>query len=255
MQHMQHIGTLMAALAALTSVSTHAASIEAIGNATVQPAGPRTGSNGLAFLNIEGSANGSFASYGVARFDLSSIKSQFDAQYGVGGWQIDRITLQLTQSNAAFTTDGDVGVFFTSNDTAALTAPSTLTYDSYATSFPDAGLVSSYTFHETSTGAVDSYALFTRGAGNTVGAGALAMDAMGGGLTTILLRDQSAGVAATYAGYSNFTYAGPTLVIDAVAAVPEPAAYALMTTGAYAIVAVARRRRSCVGGGSAPHTA
>ena len=43
-------------------------------------------------------ANGSFAS--LLRFDVSSAKSTFDSTYGVGGWNIDSIALQLTTTAA-----------------------------------------------------------------------------------------------------------------------------------------------------------
>src|SRR3954470_12961977 len=46
-------------------------SFVATANATVQPAGPRTGFNGTDFLNIESTANGTFASYGVIDIPLS----------------------------------------------------------------------------------------------------------------------------------------------------------------------------------------
>jgi hypothetical protein len=232
---------LAAAAAALSCLGAQAADTLAIANATVQPAGIRTGSNGLAFLNVEGSANGSFASYGAMRFDLASVKSQFDAQYGAGGWAVSKITLQLTQSNSAFTADGDVGVYFTDNDSVALTSPSPLTYDAFATSFPDAARVLGYTFHATSTGAVDSYTLFDQGTPPTAGGSALAADALDDSLTTLLLRDESAGVAATYAGITNFSGAGPTLQIEAVAAVPEPASLALFVAGLAAVAIGARR--------------
>ena len=48
-------------------------------------------------------AKGSFAS--LLRFDVSTAKSTFDSNYGVGGWHIDSIALQLTTTtvnNAIF---------------------------------------------------------------------------------------------------------------------------------------------------------
>ncbi len=235
----------LTAAATLAATGAHAASTEAIANATVQPAGIRTGTSGAAFLNVEGSNNGSFASYGAVRFDLSSVKNQFNSQFGVGGWTISQITLQLTQSNAAFTADGDVGLYFTGNDGVALTSPSSLNYGNFATSFADASPILSYTFHQTSNGAVDAYTLFSQAPGQSAGGNALAADVLGNSLVTLLMRDQSAGVAATYAGFTNNSYAGPTLVIDAVAAaVPEPTTWALMGAGLMAAALLARRRKA-----------
>src|SRR5712672_3227163 len=73
-------------------------SLEASDNATVQPAGPRTGANGKAFFNMEGSTAGgaSFSSFGVADFT-------FPAQAVTG---ITSISLQMAQSNAAFSAMG-----------------------------------------------------------------------------------------------------------------------------------------------------
>lgn len=56
-----------------------AESVIALENAIIQPLGPRQGSGGEAFFNIEGEENGDFASFGVARFDITEIKQQFDA--------------------------------------------------------------------------------------------------------------------------------------------------------------------------------
>lgn len=221
--------------------TANAASVEAFANATVQPGGVRTGSSGLAFFNIEGSDFDRFASYGAARFDLAGIKSQFDAQFGAGLWVVDNIALQLTQSNASFTAAGAVDVLFTADDLVSLAAPSPLAYATFDASFPDAALVFGYGFTEVSTGHVETHLLFDRLATNSAGATALAADVAGDVVTTLLLRDASPGVAATYAGYTNFTYAGPTLVVMA-AAVPEPSTYLMLLVGA-GVLAAARRRR------------
>ena len=89
------------ALAAILSAASLAfavqGSFQATGNATVNPTGPRTGFNGTDFFNIESTANGNFASYGVLDIPLSS--SLFPG--AVTG--INSITLKLTQNNSSFT--------------------------------------------------------------------------------------------------------------------------------------------------------
>src|SRR6516165_2080419 len=63
-------------------------------NATIQPGGPRGGTNGKLFFNIEGSSNGSFSDFGVVDFQTPS-----GATFGPG----QELSLALTQDNAAFT--------------------------------------------------------------------------------------------------------------------------------------------------------
>lgn len=231
------------ALCAACMIDAEAAtsSVEAFANATVQPSGPRGGNNGTNFFNIEGSDNGSFASYGVARFDVSAARAGFDAQFGVGGWGLDTVELELVQSNAAFTNDGPVAVYFTEDDAVSLVAGgSPLRYANFAADFADAVRVVDYPFVEASSGTRERHALYDRALAHPGGA-TLAADIASDSLVTLLLRDGSAGVAATYAGYSN-TFAGPTLVLSAVA-VPEPSRYAMLVSG-LGLAGLALRRRS-----------
>lgn len=230
---------LAAAVLSVACLSAHAADVEAFQNATVQPGGVRTGNNGINFFNIEGSDYGSFASYGVVRFNVASLKSQFDAQYGVNGWAIDSISLSLTQSNAAFTTDGALDVYFTGNDAVSIVAPSPLQYP-FAGDFADAQKVLSYNFVKISSGTLETYSLFSSAVSNNAGAQALLADILTDTRVTLALVEGDSSVAATYAGYNNNTYAGPTLSIE-VTAVPEADSWLMILAG-LSVISLSLRR-------------
>ena len=232
------LATLLAAFAAQ---GAQAASVEAGDNATIQPAGPRSGSNGLAFFNIEGDDNGAFASYGLARFDLTAMKAGFDATYGIGGWKVESIALELVQSNAGFTNSGGLTLYFTGIDNNSPLQSSGLMYGNFASDFADASPILAGYFSEVATGTLDSYALYHAGQANSAGGNALAADLLADNTVTLALVGSDPSVAATYAGYTNFTYAGPTLVVN-VAAVPEPETYALLLAGLGLVGFAARRR-------------
>lgn len=83
-------------------------------NLTVQPAGPRIGSNGLRFFNVQGVANGSFASFGVAEFTTANLAIPGTVT------DIGRLTLKLTSSNAAFSRSGPFHVWITEDNTTVL---------------------------------------------------------------------------------------------------------------------------------------
>ncbi len=242
-------------LAALGAVSlpSSAAEVEAFQNATVQPAGVRTGGSGINFFNIEGSDFGSFSSFGVARFDISSIKAAFDGQYGAGQWKVASVSLRLTQANAAFTSDGGVAIYFTGDDTVSLVAPSPLRYPLDApfpvgsTQFSDLYLLETYAFQEVSSGTVEEHPLYPFVSGLPTFSvlppvHPLAEDILTDDTVTLVMKETTAGVAATYAGYNNSTYAGPTLVILA-APVPEPETYALLGAGLLLLLGARAVRR------------
>src|SRR5262249_52747762 len=66
-------------------------------SAVVQAGGPRPGSDGKEFFNIEGPAKGSSASFGVVDFQLTADPS-------VSAFSI--LSLSLTEANTAFTHPG-----------------------------------------------------------------------------------------------------------------------------------------------------
>ncbi len=146
---------LIAGLTAAASAQTTSSSVAAL-TGTIQPGGPRTGANGDSFFNIEGAGNGSFASYGVARWDLTALRASFDAAYGAGNWHITNVELQLAQSNAAFSHVGSVNLYYTTDDTTDIkTAAGGLTYPFFdpITNAPDMPLgnagnaILAYTFN------------------------------------------------------------------------------------------------------------
>jgi len=190
---------------------------------TIQPSGPRQGTFGDIYFNIEGANNGIYASYGVARFDVTGLQALFDSQFGIGGWEVCRVDLQLAQSNAGFTTDGGVAVYYTADDTTdAKTLASPLAYPFFDPNTGAADLpvdandpVVTYTFVETVSGDIDTYTLFLSGDGGQRAALAADIENTGDGTVTLVLVETDPNVAATYAGQSNTNYPPPTLIIRA----------------------------------------
>jgi len=107
-------------------------STEASDNATVRPGGPRSGGSGKLFSNVEGSANGTNASYGVADF---SFGTQPKAVLTVNSAQ-----LVLTEANAAFTAAGTVVISLDASTTLANIQPGTspLAFDGTTRARPQA---------------------------------------------------------------------------------------------------------------------
>ncbi len=212
-------------------------SLVAFDNATIQPGGPRSGSNGKAFLNIEGIGLGTFASYGVIDFDGSAL-SFSEAITGVTALRID-----LTQSNAAFTTNGNLKFWLTSDiltniqpGSSPLTLDGSTTYGIAGDDLEPLFELGTGAFIQVGNGAVDSYTFNVSGA-----AADLLTDSVADGSTIRVVITQDAGddaVAATWAGFSHTTFAGPTLTL-AGEPVPEPASLAALSLGAIALL---RRR-------------
>jgi|SRR6516225_10574368 hypothetical protein len=100
--------------------------ISASNNATIQTGGPRAGTNGKIFFNIEGSSNGSFSDFGVVDFQTPS-----GVTFGPG----QELSLALTQDNAAFTANGSLA-FYVSTDTTTGIEPGTSPLAFHTTSLP-----------------------------------------------------------------------------------------------------------------------
>jgi len=186
--------------------------LPAVNDATVQSGGPRSGVNGKQFFNMEGSANGTFASFGTLDFQSSPTSAQ-----------VTSLTLDLTQANAAFTHNGAL-LFYLSTDTTTNIEPgiSPLIY-----SIPDiptglgaqlspAFLLGAASFTQVSDGTVDAFSFSPSATAVNYIDNQLAV----GGRIRLVIAPADSTVAATYAGFSNTQFAGPRLTL--VSPAPEP---------------------------------
>ena len=206
----------MLVAASVTPVCADPLSAEASDNATVQPGGPRSGSSGKAFFNVEGSANGSFASYGVAEFNFGVLPLPV--------LSVNTAQLALTQSNAAFSATGLIMIAIDQRvpyvdmqpGTSPLAFdgadPGTATDDSQG----DLTLLSlgggPFSYVLGTTGDVDNHN-FTLAAATEA---ELVSRLNSASPIRIVIGSGEAGVAATWAGATNSTYAGPTLNLDVI---------------------------------------
>jgi hypothetical protein len=225
-------------------------------NATIQNAGPRTGANGKAGYNMEGSNNGSFSSFGVADFNFSSLHFTGPVT------SVTAAVLKLTQFNAAFSATTGVSVYLASDTTDSIQPTFSPFVDQNAFAPPpvdglasvDPGLfnfafdpsylLGSGTYVKLANGAADNYTLTFTGAALTNILNALNT---GGTLRLVTTADAATG-AATYAGYTNSNplLPGPTLsfVTDAtVIPVPEPASAVLLGVTLIGLVGFRRSQR------------
>ncbi len=229
----------------LVATSAHARgdfSVLATNNATVQPGGLRNTPNGLRFFNVEGSANNTFASFGVIDF-------QAPANTNVAS--ISSLTLRLTQDNAGFTRNGGLR-FFLTQDTTTNDVPGASGSTNTALTFQAASSPNGIG-NQLSPNFALGTGIFTQGTTGTNGSGTVDTFTFNFAATSALatyLRNQintrgdiriivapdDANVAATYAGATNSSNPGPIL-----SAVPEPTSYILLAIGGL-VGLIARRR-------------
>jgi len=213
-------GHKLAAAAALLLTASftpvHAAPLNAVAidNATVQPGGPRSGGSGKAFLNVEGSNNGTFASYGVADFNFGVLPMTVIS--------VNSAALSLVQANAAFSTTGDVLLSLDATSPGVDIQPGTspLAFDGIdpgtGADVGDGDLSllgfagGPFTYAVGTSGDVDTYVL-----GLTPPTNAELVSRLNAGdPIRIVIGTGAATVAATWSGYTNTTWAGPSLQLD-----------------------------------------
>jgi len=199
--------------------------VVALDNATIQPAGPRTGGSGKAFFNVQGADNKAFASFGVLDFQFEAQTTQIAS--------VQTLQLNLTQSNANFSGAGALRFWLTEQNDIDIqpgTSPLIFVADS-----PPAGVGNQFqaaTLYELGTGsyeviATDTVDQFVFSISNAAVSTYLAEQLNSTGVIRMLVTPDDATVSATYGGYTN-NNAGrrPTLSLT-VTAVPEPSSMVL----------------------------
>jgi hypothetical protein len=212
-------------------------------NAQVQPGGPRSGINGKAFFNIEGSSNGNFSSFGVADFQLMPFPPIYAPLLGV--------SLRMTQSNAGFSNSGPLSIYLTSQTGVDIQSTNTnLNYVSGMNGLASVDsdlapltLIGSGSYVETANGTAETFPLNFPG-----GLPALQTAINNGAMLRIVVTPDAADTAATYAGTTNTTYLGPSLVFEAA---PEPGGALLACWGAALALRMFTRSRTTGGQGCA----
>ena len=214
-------------------------------NATVRPAGPRPGTSGTGFFNVEGSGNAANASFGVIDFVVPATS--------VGA--ITSLSIRLVESNAGFTAPGTLNFYVSNNTTTSISnaaGASPLVYQPTPASGPNGVgtqldtlfLLGSGAFTTTgnvNSGQVDTFTFTPDASTSAYLQGQLAS----GGVVRIVAAEavNNPSLAATFAGSTNATAASQPLLTINAAPVPEPATVLAMSSLALAGVGALRRRR------------
>jgi hypothetical protein len=207
------VGVLAATGLVGLTVPAHAGSAVATAVSIIQPGGPRTTNGGTTlvnyFFNVEGSNNGTFASWAPADFTgfhlgLSSLS------------QLGTFQLKLTEANAGFSHSGNVAVYLSTDTTTNTQLGSPLVFQTsllpqgLGTQLNDAvsnGPLGTYFFPQTGTGnngTVDTINLLPGLLGLSSSAQNTLLTALNTGTDIrLVIAPTDANVAATWAGIGN----------------------------------------------------
>jgi hypothetical protein len=187
-------------------------------SATVTTSGPNANTT---LLNVE---TGVFGSFAVADFAFATTANFVTSQ----------VVVNLTQQDTSFSAGATVDFFLTTNTTADITHGSSIKWmnggsnDGIDSSLSGAGAtlysLGSGNYTKVSSGHLDT---FTFSVNSALSSYIETQLASGADLRLVLGTSTTNG-AATYAGYSNTVYAGPSAtLVGAVQSVPEPVSMSL----------------------------
>ncbi len=85
--------------------------------------GPKQGPTAERYFNVEGKSHDKYRGYGVLRFETKALKAELDKKFGAGKYKITGVALHMTQSSAAFTKDGSVEFYISSDAKTDIKTP------------------------------------------------------------------------------------------------------------------------------------
>ena len=243
----------------------------AVANATINPMGPRTGTSGTNFFNVENASNGANATFGVLDFSDSSLNPGGQTASSIQGGQL---TLALTESDAAFTAPTTLEFYLTTaTGPSILAGTSTLKYNgtsagdastplfgidtglgalggNAAGSLFDLGSGNFTTTGNTATGTTDTYTLTL---GSALNAFLTELNTSGGNVRLVVASTGTSG-AATFFGYSSTATGAkkPTLSFTPTFSVGNPLAWQGGNGGSWTPTGTTNWSANTAGPGSAP---
>jgi hypothetical protein len=175
-----------------------AAEVHASKSLTVQASGPRQGSAGSNYFNVQGKTKERFAGFGVLVFQVPS---------GENPAEIKDLTITLVQSIPAFASDGKLKFYLAQLSEADSGSLQKLKFDPQATgglavnAFKSLHLLGSGAFKKVETGRVDNFLLKP----DEMARNELRKTIKAGGLIHVVVVPDDDDVAATYFGAGNET--------------------------------------------------
>lgn len=234
---MKYLTTLFTVAAVFLASNAFAESVsfECTGTGTFQSGGEYAAYD--YFFNVEGSSNGSYASWGGVRW--TNINLGVEEGYTC---EISEIDIALEQSNSSFTADGPVKVYLISDSVAPeIQNAGNLNY-AYKSTIESTGiLLATYDFKEESTGYADTISLNQGDSGFSE----LATSIQDGTLVLAFVEGSSS-VAATWGGIGNYNAAAPSLNVSysVTQSVPEPSTFVLLAIGGFCSLGCVIKRRN-----------
>lgn len=178
----------------------------------IEQTGPKTGSSGERYFNVEGKDKGKYSCYALVQFDAKAMLAELKKASLNGKAKLKQVRLDLAQSNASFSASGGVKVYYVQGapDSKALKYPFSLQGSAKAIGELKFTLVAGS--KPTSREPLSAVVLDRCDLTATVHANDLAKALSSSPLLTLALVETTPGVAATWAGTAHKSLPPPTLV-------------------------------------------
>ncbi len=180
--------------------------------AIIEQNGPKTGSSGERYFNVEGKDKGKYSCYALVQFDAKAMLVELKKASLNGKAKLKQVRLDLAQSNASFSASGGVRVYYVPGlpDPKALKYPFSLQGSAKAIGELKFALVAGA--KPSSREPLAAIIVDKCDLTGTVHANDLTKALASSPMLTLALVETTPGVAATWAGTAHKSLPPPTLV-------------------------------------------